>query len=337
MGSGPSRVVTLDGVDAAAVDLPCRQKGRPTVLDPKDLYELDPDQPEPGELDAPVLVHVLSGFIDAGHAGRLASDHLLAALDHRVIARFDLDQLYDYRARRPPMVFGGDRWESVEMPKLELSMVQDAAGVPFLILSGPEPDVQWERFIAAVQQLAEHFGVRMTVGLHAIPMAVPHTRPAGITAHASRPELVEGHPPWVGRVQVPGHVTGLLELRMAEQGRDAAGFAVHVPHYLTQTEWPEAASTLVQAVGSLGGLTLPTEALDRAADEMRAAVTGQIQDQPEVAAVVRALEEQYDAFVGARGRSLLASETSELPTADELGAELERYLAEENERRGREG
>ena len=56
-----------------------------------------------------------------------------------------------------------------------------------------------------------------------------------------------------------------------------------------------------------------------------------------LSALVRALEEQYDAFVGARGRSLLASETSELPTADELGAELERFLAEETERRGRDG
>jgi len=306
------------------------------VLDPRDLYELDTRQPGVGELDAPILIHALSGFIDAGHAGRIASEHLLGQLEHRVLARFDLDQLYDYRARRPPLTFAGDHWEGVEMPTLELSLVKDTAGTGFLMLTGPEPDVQWERFIAAVTALAEHFGVRMTIGLHAIPMAVPHTRPSGITAHASRPELVEGYTPWVGRVQVPGHVTGLLELRMAEKGKDAAGFAVHVPHYLTQTEWPEAASTLVKAVGELGRLELPTQALDHAAEEMRLAVTSQVEEQPEVASVVRALEEQYDAFVGARGRSLLASEASELPTADELGAELERFLAEENERKGRD-
>jgi len=307
------------------------------VLDPRDLYELDPQQPAAGDLGAPVLVHVLSGFIDAGHAGRLAAEHLLEQLEHRVVARFDVDQLYDYRARRPPMTFAGDHWESVESPRLELSVVQDTGGTPFLLLTGPEPDVQWERFVAAVIQLAEHFGARMTVGLHAIPMAVPHTRPSGVTAHASSPALVEDYSPWVGRVQVPGHVTGLLELRMAEQGRDAAGFAVHVPHYLTQTEWPEAASTLVRAIGSLGKLELPTQGLDSAAEEVRAAVDGQLHEQPDVAAVVRALEEQYDAFVGARGRSLPQADSVQLPTADELGAELERFLAEENERRGREG
>jgi proteasome assembly chaperone (PAC2) family protein len=307
------------------------------VLDPRALYDLDDEQPDDVELEAPVLVHVLSGFVDAGNAGRLAADHLLGTLPHRVLARFDVDQLYDYRARRPPMTFAGDHWESYEAPSLELSMVSDASGRAFLLLVGPEPDVQWERFVAAVGHLVDHYGVRLTIGLHAIPMAVPHTRPTSVTAHASRPELVADYTPWVSRVQVPGNATGLLELRLGQKGKDAAGFAVHVPHYLTQAEWPDAASSLLGSVSALSGLELPTKELETAAAEIRAAVAEQIEKQPEVAAVVRALEEQYDAFVGARGRSLLATDSAELPTADELGAELERFLAEENDRRGREG
>jgi proteasome assembly chaperone (PAC2) family protein len=312
-------------------------KGSADVLDPRDLYELDLQQPQEGELDAPVLVHSLSGFVDAGQAGRLAAEHLLATLEHRVLVRFDLDQLYDYRARRPVMIFAGDHWESMDPPRLEISLVNDASGTGFLMLSGPEPDTQWERFSAAVGQLVDHYGVRLSIGMHSIPMAVPHTRPVSITAHASRPELVESYTPWVGRVQVPGHMSGMLELRLGESGHDAAGFAVHVPHYLTQAEWPAAASAMIGAVAALGDLKLPVDALDTAATEVSKAIAGQIEDQPEVAAVVRALEEQYDAFVGARGRSLLAGQEADLPTADELGAELERYLAEENERRGREG
>lgn len=305
------------------------------MLDPQGLYELDPDQPSADELGTPLLLHALSGFIDAGHAGRLTAAHLRDVLPNRVIARFDVDQLYDYRARRPPMTFVENRWESYDGPKLELSLAHDSAGTPFLMLTGPEPDVQWERFVAAVGQLVERYRVSVTVGVHAIPMAVPHTRPVGVTAHATRADLVEGFPPWVGTVQVPGNVSALLELRLGEAGRDAVGYAVHVPHYLAQTEYPDAAKALVGHVGTLGGLTLPTEALDTASAEIRAAVESQIAEQPEVRAVVSALEEQYDAFVAGRGRSLLADETAALPTADELGAELERFLAEENERRGR--
>jgi predicted ATP-grasp superfamily ATP-dependent carboligase len=305
------------------------------VLDPALLYDLSGEQPQPDELDRPVLLLALTGFIDAGHAGRLAADHLLATLEHRVLARFDLDQLYDYRARRPTMTFDSDHWVGYETPNLELSLVKDAAGRGFLMLVGPEPDIQWERVVAAVGQLVHRYDVRLAVGVHAIPMGVPHTRPVGITAHATDPEVVRDFRPWVGQVQVPGNLLGLLELRLGESGRLAAGFAVHVPHYLSQTEYPMASAALLEATGRLGGLDLPTAALTEAGEQVRAAVTEQVAGQSEVEAVVRALEEQYDAFVGASGRSLLATDSGSLPTADELGAELERFLAAENERRGR--
>ncbi len=304
------------------------------MLDPDALYELDAVQPQPGELERPVLVHALGGFVDAGQAGRLAADHLLATLPHRVLVRFDVDQLYDYRARRPIMTFTRDHWESYDAPRLELSLVEDAVGTGFLMLTGPEPDIQWERFSAAVVRLVRRYDVRLSVGVHAIPMAVPHTRQIGVTAHGSPPTLVAGHEPWVARVQVPGHMAGLLEFRLGEAGLDAAGFAVHVPHYLAQAEYPDAAATLVEAVAEIAALRLPSGDLRAAGEQVRAAVDVQVGEQPEVAEVVRALEEQYDAFIAARGRSLLA-EDAPLPTAEELGAELERFLAQENDRRGR--
>jgi proteasome assembly chaperone (PAC2) family protein len=304
------------------------------VLDPDALYEFDAVQPQPGELERPVLVHALSGFVDAGQAGRLAAEHLLGTLPHRVLVRFDVDQMYDYRARRPIMTFVEDHWESYEAPRLELSLVEDAVGTGFLMLTGPEPDVQWERFTAAMQRLVERYDVRLSVGVHAIPMAVPHTRPVGVTAHASRRELIAGHEPWVQRVQVPGHMAGLLEFRLGESGHDSAGFAVHVPHYLVQAEYPDAAAALVESVAKVSDLRLPVGDLRAAGEQVRAAVEAQVAEQPEVAEVVRALEEQYDAFVAARGRSLLARDTP-LPTGEELGAELERFLAQENDRRGR--
>src|SRR5436190_17125944 len=104
------------------------------VQDPRQLYSFAPDQPEDGGVDAPVLVHALNGFIDAGSAGRLTADYLLAELDHRVLVSFDLDQVFDYRARRPPMTFSEDHWTSIEQPRLELSLVKDLAGRSFLLL-----------------------------------------------------------------------------------------------------------------------------------------------------------------------------------------------------------
>jgi len=294
-------------------------------LDPRELYQLEPDLPDLGR---PVLVQALDGFVDAGAARQLARAHLLASGEASKVATFDVDQLLDYRARRPPMVFVEDHWESYEAPELAVHSLLDDAGTPYLLLSGPEPDYQWERFVGAVRLLAEELDISLSVGLNAIPMGVPHTRPVGVIAHASRPEIVAGFESWVAAVQVPGAAGHLIEYRLGQAGRDAAGFAVHVPHYIAQAEYPAAAEVLLQSVSRISGLVLPTASLAAAAVVTRQMIDEQVSQSEEVAAIVRALEEQYDAFVAGRGRSLLA-DGSTLPTADEIGAELERFLAEQ--------
>jgi predicted ATP-grasp superfamily ATP-dependent carboligase len=296
-------------------------------LDPSELFELSPDRPELGQ---PVLIQALDGFIDAGGAKRIAREHLLSSYESQVIATFDVDQLLDYRARRPTMLFVEDHWESYEDPQLAIHLVHDAVGTPFLLLAGPEPDVQWERFTEAVRMLVDRLGVRLTVGLNAIPMGVPHTRPTGVIAHGSRKELVAGYEPWVNAVQVPGTAGHLIEYRLGQAGYDAVGFAVHVPHYVAQAEYPAAAAALLAEVSKASGLALPLDALNEAAVTTREAIDEQVSGAPEVAAVVQALENQYDAFIAGRDASLLL-EHAELPTADELGAELERFLAEQSQ------
>ncbi|MEU1586682.1 PAC2 family protein [Micromonospora sp. NPDC005710] len=297
------------------------------MLDPHELYQLTDDLPDLGQ---PVLIQALTGFVDAGNASRLAREQLLTSLEGRPIATFDVDQLFDYRSRRPVMTFVEDHWESVDAPKLELHLLQDDDETSFLLLTGPEPDLQWERFVAAVAGLAARLDVRLTVGLNSIPMAVPHTRPTGVTAHATRPELIAGYEPWLQRVQVPGSVGHLLEFRLGEQGRDALGFAAHVPHYVAQTEYPAAAEVLLTSVSRSTGLLLPGDGLRSSAEVVRVEIDRQVAQTEDAAALVQALEEQYDAFARGRGeKSLLAPDAGPLPTADELGAELERFLAEQ--------
>lgn len=297
------------------------------MLDPHELYQLADDLPELGQ---PVLIQALTGFVDAGNATRLAREHLLSTLDAQRVASFDIDQLLDYRSRRPIMTFVEDHWDNYDEPKLELHMLRDDAGTPFLLLGGPEPDLQWERFTSATVELVRQLEVRLTIGLNAIPMAVPHTRPTGVTAHATRRELITGYEPWLQRVQVPGSTGHLLEYRLGENGLDAMGFAVHVPHYVAQAEYPAAAELLLTSVSRSSGLLLPTEGLRSAAELVRADIDRQVAQTEEADALVHSLEEQYDAFSrGRTGSNLLTGQTGPLPTADELGAELERFLAEQ--------
>jgi hypothetical protein len=296
------------------------------VLDPNELYELADDLPA---LDEPVLVQALTGFVDAGSAIQLTREHLLEHLDGRVLATFDLDQLLDYRSRRPTMVFIEDHWESYEEPQLALHMVRDQLGTEFLLLAGPEPDLQWERFIAAVTGLVDRLGVKLTIGLNAIPMAVPHTRPVSVTAHATDQSLLGDRESWLQRVQVPASVGNLLEFRLGKAGHDAMGFAAHVPHYLAQATYPAASELLLDSISQTTGLALPTGELREAANLVRADVDKQIGDDEQASRLVSSLEAQYDAFLRGRENNLLADESGPLPTADELGAELERFLAEQ--------
>src|SRR5919202_2932065 len=227
------------------------------MLDPRLLYTLDAEVVAKLADAHPVLIHQLDGFVDAGGAGRVLSSHLLEHLAHEVVATFDHDQLHDYRSRRPAMVFDTNQWKSYADLHLRLYRMVDEQGEVFLLLHGPEPDVQWERMAAAVLGLIEEFGVRLTVSVHGIPMAVPHTRPVTLTAHATDTDLVQGYRSWIDRVEVPASFTGLLEFRLGQLDRKAMGFAAHVPHYLAQAAFPEAALRLTRSLSQATGLALP--------------------------------------------------------------------------------
>jgi predicted ATP-grasp superfamily ATP-dependent carboligase len=226
------------------------------------------------------------------------------------------------------MLFVTDHWESFNAPQLKIHAVRDSAGVPFLLLAGPEPDTQWERFALAVQQIVQRLAVSTLIGLDAIPMGVPHTRPSTVIAHGSPSELVSDYSNWLGTVQVPASAGHLIEYRLGQSGLDSMGFAVNVPHYLAHLDYPAAAVTLIDCVSRAASLSLPTETLQDAARANRIDLDTKVAASEQIASVVRALELQYDEIVAGRSQSLVA-DGSRLPTADEIGAEFEKYLSQQ--------
>lgn len=307
------------------------------MLDPQDLYEWEPKGLAVADLALAqdtaglVMLYHFDGYIDAGETGDLIVKRLLDGLPHQVVARFDHDRLIDYRARRPLLTFQRDHWAAYETPAIELRLVQDATGAPFLLLSGPEPDVEWERFAAAVRQLIERLGVRLSVNFHGIPMGVPHTRPVGLTPHGNRTDLMPGHRGPFDEAQVPGSAESLVEYRLAESGHDVLGVAAHVPHYVARSPYPDAALTALEAITAATGLVLPGAAhsLRNAALRTQEEIERQIAEgEEEFVSLVRGLEHQYDAVAGAETRGNLVAEPVDLPSADELGAEFERFLAD---------
>ncbi len=295
------------------------------MRDPAELFEV---LAEPSSSEAPVLIEALDGFVDAGHAVRLAREHLLGSFGHEVAVRFEVDELLDHRSRRPVLLFDTDRWERYEPPALDVQLLRDANDSPFLLLAGPEPDVQWERFIAAAFMVIERFDVGLTVGIHSVPWAAPHTRPIAITSHGRPAELL-GTPPFgETKVLVPASVGHLLEFRLGEADRAAIGFAAHTPYYLSQLEYPAASLALLESVERAAGLSLSLDPLRARALEVQAAVDFQTSGDEQTQSIVRELEQRDEPEPGYG----LTRDGSEIPTPDELGAEFQRFLAEQPRR-----
>jgi hypothetical protein len=294
--------------------------------DPAGLYDISIDASEvPRGLP---LVAGLTGFTDAGSAVSQLSDYLLDTLDTRTVVSFDSDALLDYRARRPIISFSQDHLHDYQPAKLNLYLVDDELGKQFLLLTGYEPDFQWERFTAAVVQLVERYGVSTTTWVHAIPMPVPHTRPIGVTVSGNRTELIDAMSIWKPHTQVPANALHLIEYRLQELGHPTAGFVLLVPHYLADTEFPGAALAALESVSAATGLIFPTDRLRQEGRDFLSKIESQVEGNSELQRLVSGLEQRHDSYMLDNPLpSPLTDEDGSLPTADSIAEELEKFLA----------
>ncbi|MEV4774914.1 PAC2 family protein [Microbacterium sp. LTA6] len=278
------------------------------------------------------LVMLLTGFTDAGSAVSGLIDHLRETTSPQPIVVFDNDVLLDYRARRPVIVFEQDHLTEFRPARLELSLATDALGQPFLLLAGYEPDFAWNAFAQTILQLAADLEVSGLNWVHSIAMPVPHTRPIGTTVSGNRRELTVAHSVWRPRTQVPATAGHLLEFRFAERGDRAVGFVLLVPHYLAETENPDAVITAAERLMAATGLVLVMDDVQERRDDYLARVDEQVLGNEELQQMVHTLERRYDAYMAGRNPDDDSYDDGgfserDLPSADELAAELERYLA----------
>lgn len=296
---------------------------------PKKLISYQRDIETISRPSLPTLVHAFQGFVDAGAGVRLAAAHIRETCSTELIATFDPDELIDYRARRPRMTFSSDHFTGVDNPTLALTRVFDESGRDFFLLDGPEPDYQWNRFLAAIDLVVDQFELTHVVGLSAIPWPSPHTRPIGITVHGNDPTLIAGRSAVLGDIEVPGHMGALLELHLGQRGLSSVGVTAQVPHYLVQFEYPRCAMALIEGLMDVTGLNLSAVGLENQAVKADGEVTDQLSGNEEFAAVVSALELQYDQMLEARSALTKPSSAPQgvVPSGDEIAAQVEEFLA----------
>ncbi|MFP5320802.1 MAG: proteasome assembly chaperone family protein [Acidimicrobiia bacterium] len=290
------------------------------------LYELH----QRPDLDSPVLLVALEGWIDAAGAAAQAIETIVDQCAPEKVATFDADALLDFRARRPILRLEDGVQTGLTWSTTELHAGRAPGGQDVLLLTGAEPDHAWHAFADAVVALSLDLGCRMQVGLGAYPAAAPHTRPVLLSATASTEELAASTGMVRGTIEVPGGVEAVLEHRFAEVGLPAVGVWAQVPHYVAAMRYPAAAARLVEGVNEVAGTDFtPAPLMDEVA-AMRTRIDELVTGNPQHLAMIRQMEAAYDAALEAMG----AGDTGlggPLPSGDDLAEELQRFLREQGE------
>jgi predicted ATP-grasp superfamily ATP-dependent carboligase len=277
-------------------------------------------------LDRPVLIIGMEGWIDAGFGGLNAMAALRESIDTEPVVTFDGDELLDYRSRRPTLHIENGVNVGLTWPEIELRAGTDDAGNDVLLLVGPEPDQRWRAFTNAVCQLATGYGVRLAVGLRAFPAPVPHTRPVRLAATATTPELAAqvGFVP--GAINVPAGIQAALERGLFLAGVPSVGIWARVPMYVAGSAYPAASIALLEGLERISGIRADSQELRDAAEVAQGKVDELIAQSAEHAAMVAGLEEQADAEQQHEQAGAAPFNLDDLPSGDEIAAELERFL-----------
>ena len=265
------------------------------------------------DLIAPVMLTAFDGWVDAGSAATTALGIL--AEDGSVVATFDADRLYDYRARRPPLEIVDGRLTELTWPELLLRRTR-LDEQDLLVLVGPEPDYRWRAFTTDIIDLATRLGVTQWISLGAIPAAVPHTRAVPIIGTEASPGLLRGEvmagPE--GTLRVPSALVSALEIEIAAAGIPALGYFAQVPHYVSGP-YATAALELLRAVGTHLGSEIPAHELAEESHELRTRLDTAAGLDDTTRGYVERLEAMYD--------------EQRLPSGDDLISDIERFLRDQ--------
>lgn len=260
------------------------------------------------DLADPALVVSFQDWVDAGAAASTAARHI--ASGGELVARFDGDALFDFRSHRPVLDIEDGSYTQLQMPEMTITRNRfDSRDV--LVLTGPEPDYRWNEFAASVLEVAQRAGIVRHISLGAIPAAVPHTVPTPVMTTASESGLLdESMIATQGSLRVPAAAVSLIEWTLSHNGVPAVGFWAQVPHYLSP--YPPASIALIRRVESHLAVTIGVGGMETEAAELSARLDEMFSSRPEAKEYLEQLEQLTD--------------RPEIPGADEIAAEVERFL-----------
>ena len=277
-------------------------------------------------LQQPILVAMLTGWIDASAAAAAAMETLITETNAVTLVEFDGDTFVDYRARRPLMQLREGVIEKLDWAAPKIMLGHDTNNEAVLLLTGPEPDTRWNHFANCVVELCEQLKVRRMLGMGAYPIATPHTRAAKISCTSPDAHLSSLLPFIKSSVDVPAGMEAVLEQALFNAGIQSVGLWAQVPHYVASMSYPAAAAALIAAVCDTGGISINADALREQAGVQRERLDQLVRGNSEHLAMLSQLETAFDSMHSETGMPTSGFGSGPLPSGDELAAELEQFL-----------
>jgi predicted ATP-grasp superfamily ATP-dependent carboligase len=269
------------------------------------------------ELDHPIMLLAMSGWVDAASVGTDTAERIADGGD--VVAAFEPDALFDYRSSRPTLHFSDGDLTDIVWPRLEI-IHRTIDGVELLIAAGNEPDFRWQELTREFVELTQRYNVSKFVTLGAVPAPVPHTRPVRVVSTTSDPELLQdGDEVMPEELVVPGAAVSVLRQGVADAGVPAIGYWAQVPHYL-QSPFHSGVLGLIERVGGQVGVRFPIGDLAVEASAQLEQIDADLAERDDARQYVERLELMQDE------RPELVTPFQEVPSADEIGAEVEKFL-----------
>lgn len=295
------------------------------------LLRLAADLPDVGP--DPVLVVALDGWTDAGSAGTTAAEILLDQFEVTELGTFDPDGLFDYRDRRPVLEIDRGQLGAPRWPELAADLITPPAGPNLVLVSGAEPDLRWRTVSEDLIELTQLLGVKRYVGLGSVPGPIPHTRPVQLISTSSDPDLLARFGRPHEQVVVPASCQVALEAQLRTAGLTTLGLWARLPHYVA-ADYPAASKALLERFSAYAGTPVDVSGLDEAIEEQRVQLDEAAAASEEITEHVRGLESMYDAVIEAErqerfdavGDPLQGLTAEQVPSGDEIAAEVERFL-----------
>jgi proteasome assembly chaperone (PAC2) family protein len=270
-------------------------------------------------LRSPVLVCAFRGWNDAAAAASTALGAVATALDSELIARIDPEDYFDFQSTRPTISLVDGETRRIEWPENTFYAARvPAADRDLVLLDGTEPNLRWRTFSETVATAADALGVEMVITLGALIAEVSHTLPVPITGLASDQALVDELELERSSYEGPTGITGVVHDLCRQAGIDSASLWAAVPHYVAAVPNPKAALALLRRLEGLTGIAVEASELEEETSTYEEQITRAIAANPEIEELVSRIEaEQVD---------LLEAEGEEVPSADSLAREFQRFL-----------